>query len=88
MDEAIRDAVKGEYPDCVGADPEIGRVSEADEAGIAEDQVEAQRGNREDHHACEYLDVKGCIGGGGDRRHQRQRGERDQRDDISRAEAS
>ncbi len=52
--------------------PEIGRVAEAHHAAVAEDQVETDGGDREDHHAPEEIEVERLIGEGRDRGHERQ----------------
>ena len=53
----IVDAVDAGNADRVGADAEIGGVTEAQHAAIAHDQIEAERGDGEDHNAGEQVDV-------------------------------
>ena len=55
---AVADAVERQDADGVGADADEHRVAEADQAAVAEDQVEADRGDREDHDAREQRDVE------------------------------
>ncbi|OIQ65525.1 hypothetical protein GALL_529160 [mine drainage metagenome] len=43
------DAVQREQPGAIGADAEEGRVAERNDTGIAEDQIERQREQREPH---------------------------------------
>ena len=62
MDKAVGDAVKAEDADRIGADAEIGGVAEADEAAVPQDQIEAERGDRKDHHAGEQPDIKRRVG--------------------------
>src|ERR1041384_6300900 len=77
MRDAVGDAVITEDAHGISADAEICGVTEADEPPISEDQVEAERGNREYHDAREEADVEGRFGHGRNRRNQRQRGKRD-----------
>ena len=85
MDKAVGDAVKAEDADRIGADAEIDGVAEADEAAVPQDQIEAERGDRKDHHAGEQPDIKRRVGRRRNARHQRQRGEADERRDPSSA---
>src|SRR4051794_6512271 len=75
MDEAVADPVKAQDADGIGADAEIGGVAEADEPGIAEGQIEAHRGDREDHHAGEKAGIERRVENRGERRHHGQSGE-------------
>ena len=58
-----------EDPDRIGADAEVGRVAEGHHAAVAEDQVEADRGDGEDHHAAQQVEVKRLLEERSCRRH-------------------
>ena len=58
VDPAVADAVEAEDADRVGADAEVGGVAERDQAAVAEDQVEAHRGDGEDQDAPRQVEVE------------------------------
>ena len=80
---AVADAVKRQDADGVRADADIHRVAEADHRAVAQDQVEADRGDREDHDAREQRDVIRLADRRGERRHQREPREQHRRDDAA-----
>ena len=57
----------------VGADAEERRMAERDEAGVADQQIERQREDREDHHLGDELGVERRAG----EREEREQRERD-----------
>ena len=75
MQPPARKAVEGENPGGVGPDAEIGRVAEGHHAAVAEDQVEADRRDGEDHDAPHEVDVERLA----ERDHHRR--QREQQDD-------
>jgi hypothetical protein len=50
-DQHVADAVRAEDADRIGAEPDEGRVTERDERAVADQQVERERRDGEDHHA-------------------------------------
>ena len=50
-DQPFADAVGGEDADRIGAEPDKGGVAERDQAGIADQKIERDGGDREHHHA-------------------------------------
>ncbi len=58
LHEAGDDALMREDADGIAADAEIGGVAEAHHAAVAEDEVEAHRGEREDQDAREQRQQK------------------------------
>src|SRR3954464_9201005 len=55
---SIRDAVEGEDAHRVGADAEIRGMAEGHQSAIAEDQVQARRGDGEDHDPPHEIDIE------------------------------
>ena len=54
--EALADAVRRQDADRIGAEPDEGRMPEGDQAGIADQKIERDRGDREHHHARADID--------------------------------
>ncbi len=58
-EKRVAEAVRGEQPGGIGAEPEKGGVAERNDAGIAEDQVEREGEEREDR---DVVDEKAAVG--------------------------
>ena len=69
---AVEDAVEAEDADRIGADADVGGVAEGDEAAVAEDQVEAHRGDGEDHDPPREVEVERLADGEHERRQRHQ----------------
>ena len=69
MQISVVDPVMREHPDGVSADAEIGGVPERDHSAVTEDEIQAQRRDREDHDAPHEVEIKGLVGERRDRRH-------------------
>ncbi|KTT53553.1 hypothetical protein SB7C_12405, partial [Staphylococcus epidermidis] len=82
LDETGADALGGEDADGIATDAEIGGVAEAHHAAIAHDQIEARRGQREDHDAGEQREDEDVAGDGRIGRQQEQGGAQQRRDRI------
>src|SRR5262245_4910112 len=70
-DEAVMDAVRRENADRIGAEPDEGGVAERDQRAVADDQIETERRDGEDHHPQEQADEMALPrqrGGGGQQR--------------------
>ncbi len=80
MGEAVGETEGDRDADRVRADAEEGGVAEADHPAIAEDDVERQRGDGEDHDAGGEIDVEALVQRPGRQRHQREEDERGERD--------
>ena len=50
-DQPFADAVSGQDADRIGAEPDECRMTERDQAGIADQKIERDGGDREHHHA-------------------------------------
>jgi hypothetical protein len=70
--EVRRLVLRAHQPQRIGADPEVRGVAERDETGIADEEIEREREDREDHDLRDELDVEPGA---------RQRKQREQRDD-------
>ncbi len=55
---AVVKIVVGRNADAVGADADIGRVAEANHAAVAENQIQADRGDTEDQRPAQQVEVK------------------------------
>ena len=55
-DEALADAVRRQDADRISAEPDEGRMPEGDQAGIADQKIERDGGDREHHHARADID--------------------------------
>src|SRR3954468_10985347 len=58
---AVGDAIEGEDADRIGADAKIGGMTEGDQAAVAEDQVQARRGDGENHDSPHEVDVERLV---------------------------
>src|SRR4030095_6043483 len=70
--------------DGIGAEAQVGGVTEADHAAVAEDEIEAHGGDGEDHDPPEEIEVEGVVEDGGEGRAQGQRDEADADGDRTR----
>ena len=70
-----------EHPDGVGADAEVGGVPERDHPAVAEDEVQAQRRDGEDHDAADEIEVERLVEQGRGKRHRREKHEARRRHD-------
>src|SRR5207244_4635349 len=62
LDEAAVDPVEGRDRYGVGPDAQVRRVAEADHAAEAQDEIEADGGDGEDHDPPEQVQIEGLIG--------------------------
>src|SRR6516165_4804971 len=73
-DERVGDAIDRENADGIGADADEGGVSERDQRAVADEKIERDRGDGEDHHSRSQADE---IGAAGKQRHDRNESERE-----------
>src|SRR5258708_21859597 len=62
-----------EHSDGVSADAEVGGVTERHHPSVAEDEIQAQRRDGEDHDAADEVEVEGLVRERRDRRHRREK---------------
>ncbi len=75
-----------QHADRIAADAQIGGVAEAHHAAIAEDEVEADGGERQDDNAGEQREHEAVAGKLGIDRQQQQRGDERNNDDSAEVE--
>ena len=70
MEIAVVDLVISRYPDGIGTDADVGRMTEADHPAVAQDQVEADGSDGQDHESRRQVEKESVVGQVHDDRHQ------------------
>ena len=76
-DQRVVDAVRAEDADRIGAEPDEGRMAERDQRAVADQQIERERRDGEDHHARDEAQHIGFGLERGEQRHAAAKSEKD-----------
>src|SRR5256885_7355001 len=60
---SVEDAIEGENTHGIAADAQVGGMAEGHHAAVAEDQVEADRRDGEDHDAAHEVQIERLVQG-------------------------